>query len=198
MSRPDFKELKASPVLFPLETLVVHANALLPRYLPAEKASDKVRDEVNARLVRHYTTAGLIDEPAKEGREARYGFRHLLQVLVVRRLLQEGCASAAVFRLTSGRSNEELENLLDSGLTPSDSNPATEFLRGLRPQLSGNRANQRSNTRPRTDPSASAWERHPVTPGVELHLRADLARPMDTGTLNKVLEQISALLRRPR
>ena len=73
-----------------LEEFVDAANRLLPGFLPAAEdrpgSAGKVRDEVNIRLVRHYANLGLLDDNAREGREARYGFRHLLQLLLVRRL----------------------------------------------------------------------------------------------------------------
>ncbi|HZJ09143.1 MAG TPA: hypothetical protein VFD39_05570, partial [Trueperaceae bacterium] len=68
-----------------LDEFVEHTNRLLPELLPKE-SSKRAADPVNQRLVRHYATQGLLDEPLKEGREARYLYRHLLQLLVVRRL----------------------------------------------------------------------------------------------------------------
>src|SRR5690554_6400020 len=101
---------------WPLDDLVEHANRLLLSVLPKE-AAGRAADAVNQRLVRHYTTQGLVDEPLKEGREARYLYRHLLQLLVVRRLLAEGHTSALAKRVIEGRADEELESLLAGHLT---------------------------------------------------------------------------------
>ena len=65
------------------------ANTLLPQYLPLDRSS-RAGDEVNPRLIRHYTTQGLLDPPLKEGREARYVLRHLLQLLALRSLMAGG------------------------------------------------------------------------------------------------------------
>ena len=54
-----------------LDDLAALANTLLPQYLPLDRSS-RTQDEVNPRLIRHYTTQGLLDPPFKEGREARY------------------------------------------------------------------------------------------------------------------------------
>ena len=58
----------------------------------------------------------LLAEARKEGREARYIFDHLLQVLVVRKLLAEGFSAAAIKKVIEGRSNNELESLLQGSL----------------------------------------------------------------------------------
>jgi DNA-binding transcriptional MerR regulator len=98
-----------------LDQLVVTANRLLPDYLPKESSGRTVED-VNPRLVRHYTTAGLLPEPRKDGREARYLFDHLLHLLVVRRLLAEGLTSGAIKRVLEGVPGPELERLLAGGV----------------------------------------------------------------------------------
>jgi DNA-binding transcriptional MerR regulator len=124
--------------LWSLPELVDVANALLPAYLPKE-ASGRSADEVNPRLVRHYTTLGLLPEALKDGREARYVFDHLLQLLVVRKLLAEGFSSSAIGHVIKGRSRAELQSLLDGAVRidlvvePSvGSDPRLAFLRDLR------------------------------------------------------------------
>ena len=87
------------------------ANGLLPAYLPKD-AAGRAADDVNPRLVRFYTTEGLIPEPHKEGREARYVYDPLLALLLVRKLMAEGFGSAAIRKALSGRQRSELEALL--------------------------------------------------------------------------------------
>ncbi|AZI45188.1 hypothetical protein EHF33_19950 (plasmid) [Deinococcus psychrotolerans] len=58
-----------------IEDFVEEANQRLAEVLPLDRAS-RPKDEVNARLVRHYTTEGLLPAPRREGREARYGRLH--------------------------------------------------------------------------------------------------------------------------
>lgn len=97
--------------IFGLQELVDVANGLLPAYLPKD-AAGRAADDVNPRLVRFYTTEGLIPEPHKEGREARYVYDHLLALLLVRKLMAEGFGSAAIRKALSGRQRSELEALL--------------------------------------------------------------------------------------
>jgi DNA-binding transcriptional MerR regulator len=135
MPAPLFSHADA---LWNLNELVDVANALLPGYLPKE-ASGRSAEDVNPRLVRHYTTLGLLDEPLKEGREARYVFDHLLQLLVVRKLLAEGFSSSAIGHVTEVRSREELQSLLDGAVRvelvadgSATTDPRLAFLRDLR------------------------------------------------------------------
>ena len=39
--------------------------------------------KTNERLVRYYVTAGVLDRPDRVGRDAAYGYRHLLQMLTL-------------------------------------------------------------------------------------------------------------------
>src|SRR5690554_4486674 len=125
---------------WPLDDLVEHANRLLLSVLPKE-AAGRAADAVNQRLVRHYTTQGLLDEPLKEGREARYLYRHLLQLLALRRLLAEGFTAVVVGHVLENRSDGELEGLVTSrlriDLVPENAPAAhggerAEFLRRVR------------------------------------------------------------------
>jgi DNA-binding transcriptional MerR regulator len=118
-----------------LDEFVEKVNRLSPRFLPGEEVGrGSVQQEVSARLVRHYTSAGLVDRPGREGKEARYGFRHLLQMLVLRRLLLEGLTAQAIAPITTGRDDHELEALLEGGgrLTIEPANPAVAFLQKIR------------------------------------------------------------------
>jgi DNA-binding transcriptional MerR regulator len=99
---------------YSLDELVAVANELLPRHLPAasDESDARFREEVNARLVRHLASLGLLDEAGREGREARYGARHLLQLLTTRRLMAEGYTTGAIKKLIGGANDARLEALL--------------------------------------------------------------------------------------
>ena len=45
---------------------------------------------LNERLIRYYVTMGVIDRPRRSGKEALFGFRHFSQLLILRRLLDQG------------------------------------------------------------------------------------------------------------
>ncbi|WP_231329171.1 MerR family transcriptional regulator [Actinomadura graeca] len=65
--------------------LAEHAVAALATTESAQ-LSGRVRDMPNERLIRWYTTIGLVDPPlGRRGRAALYGPRHLLQLVAVKR-----------------------------------------------------------------------------------------------------------------
>ncbi|MFA1549243.1 helix-turn-helix domain-containing protein [Actinomadura chokoriensis] len=76
--------------------LAKHAAAALAAD-GAAQVSGRVRDLPNARLIRWYTTIGLVDPPlGRRGRTALYGPRHLLQLIAVKRRQAEGRSIAEI------------------------------------------------------------------------------------------------------
>ncbi len=146
---------------YSLDDLVSIANRLLPQYLPEEMGDSRMRGAVNPRLVRHLTTLGVLEEAGRAGREARYTRRHLLQLLVARRLMAEGHNTASVKKLTVAADDAALLDLLERGaqlaveapivaarasesvepeavmfsaLESEETNPAVDFLQKIRGQ----------------------------------------------------------------
>ena len=59
--------------------------------------SGRVREVPDARVVRYYTTLGLVDRPvAYDGRIALYTKRHLLQIVAIKRLQQRGASLSEI------------------------------------------------------------------------------------------------------
>ncbi len=97
-----------------IEQLVQEANRRLVHLLPEDR-SGRPKDEVNARLVRHYTTQGLLSAPRREGREARYTRRHLLELLALRRLMADGLGGKVLISALEYRTEQELAALATQG-----------------------------------------------------------------------------------
>jgi DNA-binding transcriptional MerR regulator len=73
------------------------------------RADGRVRDVPNERLVRWYATVGLVDPPlSRRGRVARYGRRHLLQLVAVKRRQAEGRSLAEIQAELTGATDETL------------------------------------------------------------------------------------------
>ncbi len=94
-------------------------------------ASGRVTGVPDARLVRWYTTIGLLDRPTLgSGRVARYGERHLLQVVAVKRLQAQGLPLAQIQHRLAGATDAQLRKVahLPAGLTdtPSADNPSAD------------------------------------------------------------------------
>jgi len=73
------------------------------------RPSGRVRDVPNERLIRWYGTVGLVDPPlSRRGRVARYGRRHLLQLVAVKRRQAEGKSLAEIQEELAGVTDEVL------------------------------------------------------------------------------------------
>jgi len=83
------------------------------------QASGRVRDVPDQRVIRWYTTLGLVDRPAAmRGRTALYGPRHLRQLVAIKRLQARGLSLAAVQAELAGASEADLEQIAQVPLTP--------------------------------------------------------------------------------
>jgi DNA-binding transcriptional MerR regulator len=78
----------------------------------------------DARTVRYYTTLGLLDRPRIEGRQARYGERHLLQLLAIKALQAFDLPLADIQQRLYGRGDAELKALIESLAAEARAKPA--------------------------------------------------------------------------
>ena len=69
-------------------------------------------EKLNERLVRYYVTAGVIDRPDRQGREATYGFRHLVQLLTARRLSEQNITLQVIAQHNQETTTAHLEDNL--------------------------------------------------------------------------------------
>ena len=100
-----------------LDDFVAEVNAMLPEVVPGDAAA-RGKLAINPRLVRHYTTEGVLPKPLKEGVEARYDGDHLVRVLALRRLLAEGYPSALAGQFLQRHDRERLARFLLGELRP--------------------------------------------------------------------------------
>ncbi|MCO5165064.1 MAG: helix-turn-helix domain-containing protein [Planctomycetes bacterium] len=84
-------------------------DALATGYVPPGSA--RVRAVPDPRTIRYYTTLGLIDRPALQGRTALYGERHLLQLVAIKRLQADGLSLTQVQERLAGLPEHELRAL---------------------------------------------------------------------------------------
>jgi DNA-binding transcriptional MerR regulator len=89
-----------------------------------QQANGRVRDVPNERLIRWYVTVGLLDPPlSRRGRVARYGERHLLQLVAVKRRQAEGRSLAEIQEELAGATNEALAAIADLKHSPEPAPP---------------------------------------------------------------------------
>src|SRR3954452_1817711 len=76
------------------------------------RVNGRVRELPNERLIRWYTTIGLLDPPlARRGRTALYGPRHLLQLVAVKRRQAAGLAIAQIQAELTGATDDMLREV---------------------------------------------------------------------------------------
>lgn len=123
------------------------------------RVSGRVRDVPGERLIRWYTTIGLVDPPlARRGRVALYGRRHLLQLVAVKRLQAAGRSIAEIQAALAGAPDAALE-------------AAARLTDPPAPPPSGREAPPVPAPAARTGPDGASpgrfWTRRPTGPGAE-------------------------------
>lgn len=98
------------------------------------QVSGRVRDLPNERLIRWYTTIGLVDPPlGRRGRTALYGHRHLLQLVAVKRRQASGRSIAEIQIELAAATDADLARIAalpDAPGARSNGLPASDASRG--------------------------------------------------------------------
>ncbi|GLZ15347.1 hypothetical protein Acsp04_55820 [Actinomadura sp. NBRC 104425] len=125
------------------------------------QVSGRVRDLPNERLIRWYTTIGLVDPPlGRRGRTALYGQRHLLQIVAVKRRQAAGRTIAEIQLELAGATDDTLRAIAQLPEAPTDTETTKE-----------------------TPPPSRFWATRPAAPGTpaDVAWRADIRHAPDTG-----------------
>jgi DNA-binding transcriptional MerR regulator len=181
-----------SEKLIRLEELAAWGQVFADRLGLSAGESRRVRWEISGRLLRYYTTLGLLDRAERlVGRTAYYCSRHLLQLLCIKSLQQRGLTLQQVQQELLGKEEAGLRELL---CLPSDWDDEL-----LRPPEMGGASVARESSR--------FWEQRParsqnlvsqqiteieLVPGAWLRLDSSLG--LDPELLRPVVDQLRALL----
>ena len=91
-----------------IDELVEEADGLLAELAP-KQSRYKVTERPDARTVRYYVTQKLLDKPLSyEGGRARYSGRHLLRLLLIKKLQAEHHSLQQIARLLEASDDEAL------------------------------------------------------------------------------------------
>ncbi|MEU6425403.1 MerR family transcriptional regulator [Microbispora sp. NPDC046973] len=152
---------------------------------PEPRLNGRVREVPNERLIRWYTTIGLLDPPlGRRGRVALYGRRHLLQLVAVKRRQADGLSIAAIQAELAGATDAMLQRV--AGLTEPPSGPVPRPLVPPPPgspaaPVTANTADHLSGAPGTAAPPAPGWcETRPETgaePAMPNVAMPDVARP---------------------
>ena len=172
-----------------------------------------VSEMPDERTLRYYLAEGLLS-PATErqGTASVFGYVHLLQLLVVKKLQSEHLPIRKIKELVDGRTERELERLLGLDARAGAKNEAASYLEKLltrstspaappssapRNQNHASRASAPNRPAPNlaaqrqaAPTSPATWERVEIEPGLELHLRGDYEPPLDTKEVRRLTRLI--------
>jgi DNA-binding transcriptional MerR regulator len=110
--------------MFSLEQLSSEvAEQLARRGLLGSAPDARVSAAPDARTVRYYSTLGLLDRPRIENRQARYGQRHVWQLLAIKALQSLDLPLAQIQQTLYARSDAELRQLVDTLPKPEKTAP---------------------------------------------------------------------------
>ncbi len=171
---------------FDLETLSTVAAGLLPD-LVGRQTRYKVTDTPDLRTLRYYIAEGLLDPTLTYDRGgARFGYRHLLQIVAVKKLQAEYLPIRKIREILSGLDERSLEQVVrDRVPSPNSPKRATGGLGTglLRSILS----------RPKNSSAPVSWSRHELAPGFEVHIRNDY--PIRESNLTDLARRFEELVR---
>jgi DNA-binding transcriptional MerR regulator len=189
--KEKLKDLKERKFIGAVE-LADEAARLVTEYVPRQERGS-VSEVPDERMIRYYSAEGLISAPeGRQGAAAVYGYQHLLQLLVIKRLQADHLPIKKIREICEHKSVTALEGIL--GLRARDEkqakNPATEYLESLlKPQA---RRAESLKLQPAPAPFAapSAWARAEIEPGLELHVRDDYQLPDDARDRQRLARKI--------
>jgi DNA-binding transcriptional MerR regulator len=135
---------------------------------------------VTTRTIRYYIQQGLLPAPGAQGPATRYGQEHLDRLRLIRHLQREHQPLAEIRRQLEGLRDDDVRRLVASASPAKRPSSAVDYVRSV---LSGSARVLSARTASAAEPSArtptpgkSQWERIPLTPDVELHVRRPLTR----------------------
>jgi DNA-binding transcriptional MerR regulator len=192
--------------------LADRASRLVEEVVPPQERGS-VSEMPNERMIRYYITEGLLAPPLeKSGTSQVFGYLHLLQVLVVKKLQAENLTIRKVREMLQNRDTAYLEDILGIGIGPpqarkqSSREAATEYLLSLlrtpAPQAPLPPARMPAAAQPAAPLerctiaegiaafSVPNWKRIEIAPGLELHLREDFRLGSGSGSSQQLQRRI--------
>jgi DNA-binding transcriptional MerR regulator len=192
---------------FTISQFIAILREQLPHVAPSQ-TKYRVTEIPSERTIRFYTAIKLVDKPvAKEGSRARYGYRHLLQIMAIKYLQSQYLPLVKIRSLVENISNRDLELLIPeiSALTAAHRGVAREdrpvVENSLLPQAFAFNSRNLSKETVSADhvgdggETPDTWRRVEIGPGIELHVHAAALTGTDIERLRGMLLRELGVLR---
>jgi len=163
-----------------------------------------VSEVPDERTVRYYLSEGLLSPAAeKQGTASVFVYRHLLQLLAVKKLQAEHLPIRVIREMVGGRSERQLERLLaGEGERKRPAAAGSEALGYLESLLAHSSPTPPQAAGGATPPAAAApappqqsrpaggdtWARVEIEPGLEVHIRDSYRLPTEERGLRRVVQ----------
>lgn len=181
------------------------AAQLVLQVVPAQNRGN-VSDLPDERTVRYYLAQSLLSEPlGRKGSASIFGYHHLLELLVIKRLQSQNMRIKQIREQLGGKSTAELEALLEIPVStapltefePPDTS-ATAFLESLLAEKSVDPGATQRQTgtvlASASQPIQSAWTRIDLEPGLELHIQSGWQFPAEATARHRLARRIQDAL----
>jgi len=168
--------------------------------MPTYTLTDLARlADVTPRTIRYYITQGLLPSPGQQGPSTRYDDSHLELLRVIKKLQNAHLPLAEIRARLRSITGEQMATITSSPDAEPASDSAIEYIRRVMggpttplPMASEPPPAYARLVAPGKEPEAqrSQWERIPLDPDVELHIRRPLTRQH-----NKRVERLITIAR---
>ncbi len=187
-----------------LDELVEAANRFIGLVAPVQP-SQRVARRINERTLRYYISRGLVDRPVgKKATAALYGYRHLLQILALKRLQAAYLPVRRISEILPAQDNPGLLDIVTGEKTegfapgpgtrgPREWTPASERETALgepTPPAFGWDGNDDETAVFMAD---QTWHRFILAEGMEVSIRADKARELGVQRVRELLRDLARL-----
>ncbi len=197
--RESLKELRQRQYVGVTE-LAAAAARLIDVYVPAQERGT-VSEVPDERMVRYYLTEGLLSQAAgRQGTASVYGWLHLLQLVMIKRLQADHLPIRKIRELLDGRREKELEAWLgveEKRASGRLRNDALDYLESLLPPPVRGEPGKAKHSQvvfAAAQSPGPTWTRLEVEPGLEIHLRSDYRLPDETSARQSLARRIINLI----
>ena len=185
-----------------LSEFVDQCRKLIPLFA-GKQVRYQVSDFPDERTIRYYAQEGLIDRPTRQGRNVVFSYRHLLQIIALKRLQAEYLPLRKIAEITREFDNQRLEALLNGVEThsqtllpalleapSSDAQYAVSFRTASAPDEAWDWTPPDLSAWATSDAGWSSWRKFKIHDHLELHVDERFSALDPTVDIEKIVARL--------